>query len=92
LPLIGRRLSLAAVPQAGSTVSIRVAEPTRGAVFRLVVSPSDPAAGVLEMGGGQSGHFLSRQFTDQQASWVDGAAAPFLAGPTVQRFALVPPR
>ena len=42
------------------------------------------------MSGGQSGHFLAPTFADQQADWVAGARAPFLAGPTVARIALDP--
>jgi penicillin amidase len=90
LPLIGRWLRLPAAAQPGSAVSVRVAEPGRGAVFRLVVSPAAPEAGILQMGGGQSGHFLSPTFKSLQDDWTRGAATPFLAGPTVASFALLP--
>lgn len=90
LPLIGRWLELPSVPQPGSMASIRVATPSRGAVFRMVVSPSRPEAGILEMAGGQSGHFLSPHFRDQQEAWSSGAPAPFMAGETVDSFSLEP--
>ena len=83
LPLIGRWLRLPRVPQAGSFVSLRVAAPTYGAQFRLSVAPAEPANGILQMSGGQSGHFLSPNFMDQQEDWAAGTPAPFLAGPTV---------
>jgi penicillin amidase len=92
LPLLGRWLRLAPAPLPGSAISVRVAEPARGAVFRMVVSPSRPEAGILELEGGQSGHFLSSHFADQQADWVAGAPAPFLAGRTVHEIELVPAR
>jgi penicillin G amidase len=83
-------LRLPAMPLPGSMVSLRVATPSFGAVIRMAVAPATPADGVLEMAGGQSGHFLSPQFRDQQRDWVAGAAAPFLAGPAVSRLTLTP--
>ena len=44
------------------------------------------------MAGGQSGHFLSAQFRDQQQDWVDGAPSPFVAGPAVSHIVLEPGR
>lgn len=90
LPGLGRWLRLEPVPQPGSSVSVRVATPSRGAVIRMVVSPQRPEAGVLQMSGGQSGHFLSRNFRDQQPQWESGGPAPFLAAETVDRFTLTP--
>ena len=88
-PLAGR-LSLPRAPLPGSMVSLRVAAPSYGAVLRMAVAPGAPEDGVLELAGGQSGHFLSPQFRDQQAEWLDGAPTPFLAGEPVARFTLVP--
>jgi penicillin amidase len=88
LPVVGRWLRLPRVPQPGSFASLRVAAPAYGAQFRMSVAPADPARGILQMSGGQSGHFLSPNFLDQQAAWVDGTPAPFLAGPAVETFTL----
>ncbi len=71
-------------------VSLRVAAPSYGAVLRMAVAPGAPENGVLELAGGQSGHFLSPQFRDQQSDWVDGAPTPFLAGEPAARFELTP--
>src|SRR5690606_14130981 len=92
VPLLGARLKLPSAPLAGSTISVRRASPNYGAVFRLVISPTRPEAGILQMLGGQSGHLLSRHFADQQDDWLHGTAAPFLAGPTVASFRLAPER
>ena len=81
-------LRLPAAPLPGSTVSLRVAAPAYGALIRMSVSPAAPQEGILEMAGGQSGHFLSRQFRDQQQDWLDGAPSPFLAGPAVSHITL----
>jgi penicillin amidase len=89
LPLIGRWLRLPAIEQSGSTVSVRVATASYGAVLRMAVSPADPASGYLELAGGQSGHFLSANFSDLEADWAAGRPTPFLAGPTAARFRLV---
>jgi penicillin amidase len=90
LPLLGGLLRLPATPLPGSMISLRVAAPDFGAVFRMVVAPGRPEAGFLEMEGGQSGHFLSPHFRDQQGAWAAGAAAPFLAGKTADAFELDP--
>jgi penicillin amidase len=89
LPLIGRWLRLPAVQLPGSTLSLRVAAPTYGAVMRMAIAPTRPADGILQTAGGQSGHFLSKNFADLQSDWVDGTPTPFLAGPTVSRFTLI---
>jgi len=87
---LGRRLALPPTPLPGSMISLRVAAPSYGAVLRMAVAPGAPENGVLELAGGQSGHFLSPQFRDQQRDWVDGAPAPFLAGEPVAFFTLAP--
>ena len=89
-PLLKPWLELPSVPLPGSFVSLRVAAPNYGAVLRMSVSPAHPERGILEMSGGQSGHFLSPNFADLQTDWVAGAPTPFLAGPTVNEFRLLP--
>ena len=71
-------------------VSLRVAAPNYGAVLRMAVSPAAPENGVLELAGGQSGHFLSPHFRDLQQDWVDGTPTPFLAGEPTAQFLLTP--
>ena len=94
LPVIGDllgpwlRLPRDTVP--GATLALRVATPSYGALIRMSVSPAHPENGILEMSGGESGHFLSPHFADLQADWVNGAATPFLAGPAVSRMVLEP--
>jgi len=91
LPVIGRWLRLPADPHPGSMVSLRVAAPDYGAVIRMAVAPADLSSGLLQMAGGQSGHFLSPNFMDQHDAWLNGTPTPFLAGPTQDRYALEPP-
>ena len=90
IPVVGRFLKLPAHEQPGSLVSLRVAAPSYGAALRMIVSPANPSAGSLQMPGGQSGHFLSRNFSDLHADWAIGAPTPFLAGPTHWQFKLEP--
>ena len=86
----GSRLALPRAPLPGSMVSLRVAAPSYGAVLRMAVAPASPEEGVLQLAGGQSGHFLSPQFRDEQADWIDGTPTPFLAGEPVTLFRLTP--
>jgi penicillin amidase len=81
-PALARWLSLPAAPLPGSTLSLRVAAPAYGALIRMAVAPAHPEHGILEMSGGQSGHFLSPNFADQQPHWLGGEPAAFLAGPS----------
>jgi penicillin amidase len=94
LPVIGPALlhwlELPREPLPGSNLTLRVAMPNYGALIRMDVSPAHPEDGILEMSAGQSGHFLSPNFADQQSDWLAGAPAPFLAGPAVSRIVLVP--
>ena len=87
---LGRLLTLPRAHLPGSMVSLRVAAPNYGAVLRMAVSPAAPENGVLELAGGQSGHFLSPHFRDLQQDWIDGAPTPFLAGEPVSSFELKP--
>jgi len=84
------RLRLPSAPLPGSMVSLRVAAPDYGAVLRMVVAPADAATSVLQLAGGQSGHFLSPTFRDLAPDWLDGTPTPFLAGEPVAEFALIP--
>jgi penicillin amidase len=88
--LLGSRLRYPRDALPGATLAVRVATPSYGALIRLAVSPAHPEDGILEMAGGQSGHFLSPHFMDLHADWVNGAATPFLAGPAVTRIVLEP--
>jgi penicillin amidase len=94
LPVIGPALRpwlrLPRSPLPGAPMTVRVAMPGYGALIRMDVAPAHPEDGILEMSAGQSGHFLSPNFADQQADWLGGAPAPFLAGPAVSRIVLVP--
>jgi penicillin amidase len=90
IPLLGRRLRWPAHAQSGSTVSVRVATPNYGAALRMAVSPAKPEAGFLDLPGGQSGHWLSRNFADLHTGWANGTPTPFLAGPTISAFDLLP--
>ncbi|HET7607743.1 MAG TPA: penicillin acylase family protein, partial [Gammaproteobacteria bacterium] len=87
---LGRFLALPRAPLPGSMVSLRVAAPGYGAVLRMSVSPSAPEDGVLELAGGQSGHFLSPTFRDLQRDWLEGKPTPFLAGEPTAQFKLTP--
>jgi len=94
LPVIGAVLGpwlrFPADPLPGSTLSLRVATPSYGALIRMSVAPAHPGDGIMEMSGGQSGHFLSPHFADQQTDWVRGVPTPFLAGPPVTHIVLEP--
>ncbi|NJA04731.1 penicillin acylase family protein [Methylococcaceae bacterium WWC4] len=58
-----------------ASVCVRVMDNAHGASERLVLSPAHPEDAILQMPGGQSGHFLSAHYRDQQAFWQNGQPA-----------------
>ena len=74
----------------GNTFSLRVAKPDFGAVIRMNIRPASPETGILQLAGGQSGHFLSPHYADQLTDWADDTPTPFLAGPTRHSYELHP--
>ncbi|MGZ8956080.1 MAG: penicillin acylase family protein, partial [Methylovulum sp.] len=59
-----------------ASVCVKVMDNGHGASERLVLSPAHPENGIFHMPGGQSGHFLSPHYRDQQMFWRDGIASP----------------
>lgn len=53
-----------------------------GACERLVVSPGHEDQGLIQMLGGESGHFLSPYYRAGHDAWVRGEPKPLLPGPT----------
>jgi penicillin amidase len=59
-----------------ASVCVMVLGNGHGASERLALSPAHPDDALLQMPGGQSGHFLSVHYADQQLFWQDGRAMP----------------
>ena len=90
VPGLGALLGWPTPELPGNTFTLRVAQPIFGAVIRMNVRPAAPENGILQFAGGQSGHFLSPNYSDQLAAWADGTPTPFLAGPTAHSYTLRP--
>lgn len=76
MPQLAALLNLPAFAGDGcASVCVRVMDGGHGASERLVLSPSHPEDALLQMPGGQSGHFLSAHYRDQQAFWQNGRPA-----------------
>ncbi|MBR1001969.1 MULTISPECIES: penicillin acylase family protein [Bradyrhizobium] len=79
-----RRLFSRSVPSAGdwSSVNISPSQPgtpylqTLVAGYRQIVDLSDIDAGRFQLATGQSGHFLSSQYSDQIDEWLAGRSRP----------------
>ena len=89
-PLAESVLDMAPVPGACNGNCIKVLFDQNGASERLVISPSHPGEGILEMPGGQSGHLLSAHYRDQQPAWEQGTGQAFSPGEAKHRLLLVP--
>jgi len=89
-PKAGIFLDMSPISGACDSNCIKVLNEKNGASERLVISPSHPENGILEMPGGQSGHPLSPHFRDQQTGWKTGAAQAFLPGRTEHKLKLIP--
>ena len=90
MPLIGRWVNMPADPLPGDIYTPRAHSPRTGPSERMVVSPGREREGILHMPTGQSGHPLSPHYGDQHSAWVEGAALPFLPGPSVAQLTLMP--
>lgn len=76
MPQLAAVLNLPAFASDGcASVCVRVMDNAHGASERLVLSPAHPEDAILQMPGGQSGHFLSAHYRDQQAFWQNGQPA-----------------
>ena len=91
LPGFTRRwLCMPPDPLPGDQAMPRIAGPQFGASERMVVSPGHEAEGIIEMPGGQSGHFLSPYWGAGHEAWVRGEATPFLPGASAHTLRLSP--
>ena len=90
IPVIGQWLKLPTRPLPGCDFCIRASSSMHGASERLVVSPGRHRDGMLSVPGGQSGHPLSAQFTDQYPYWSNGDALPFMPSRAVGVLTLNP--
>jgi penicillin amidase len=89
-PIIGSLFNMPADPLPGCVECVRFSYGNAGASARMVVSPGHEADGYLELPAGQSGQFGSPHYADQEAGWVAGLPAPFLAGKALHKSILVP--
>ncbi len=55
---------------------------------RMVVAPGHEDRGILQMPGGQSGHFLSPYYRRGHAEWEDVTPTPLVPGPSEHRLVL----
>lgn len=91
IPLLGTRLLCMPPDQLpGDSNMPRVAAPAFGASQRMVVSPGHEADGIIQMPGGQSGHFMSPFWGAGHDDWVHGRPVPFLPGITRHTLRLSP--
>ncbi|MGO9771422.1 MAG: penicillin acylase family protein [Roseiarcus sp.] len=90
LPVIGRFFNMPVEPLAGCRECVRYSASRVGASARMVVSPGHERDGILELPAGQSGLIGSPYYGDQEASWVRGLPAGFLAGAGSHKVTLTP--
>ena len=70
VPALARWFNMPDAALAGGSAIVRVARPSTGASMRMVVELGGESRFALP--GGQSGHFLSRNYGDGFADWVAG--------------------
>lgn len=92
LPVLGPYLDMPTVQLPGWAGTVRAQTASYGASMRMVVSPGREEQGLLHMPAGQSGHFMSPNYGDSHAAWVEGLPTPLLAGEPVAALRLVPPQ
>jgi penicillin amidase len=90
VPALSRWLDLSPDGSGGGEDMPRINSGEQRAVNRLVVSPGHEHQGVIQMLGGQSGHFLSPHYRAGHDAWVKGEPMPLLPGPATYTLRLRP--
>lgn len=90
LPKLGEYLDLAPMPLSGDDHMPKIQGVRFGPSERLVVSPGQEDHGLLQMPGGQSGHFLSPYYRAGHDAWEQVTPTPLLPGPSKHRLILNP--
>jgi penicillin amidase len=90
LPLAGRWLDMPVQPLPGDLFTPRMHWGVNGASQRMVVSPGNEAAAIMQTPTGQSGHPLSPFYGATHDAWVKGTPTPFLPGATAYKLTLTP--
>jgi len=88
VPALGPWLNMPDAALAGGAAVVRVARPASGASMRMIVELGGESRFVLP--GGQSGHFLSRNYGDGFADWVAGRYGPLEPGSATAETRLTP--
>jgi len=89
-PRLARFLDMPRDPLSGWAGAVRAQTPTYGQSLRFVGRPGHPERAILDVPGGQSGHFLSPWYRAGYASWVEGRGGSLMAGPAEHRLRLIP--
>ncbi|MCC5833763.1 MAG: penicillin acylase family protein [Opitutales bacterium] len=89
-PLLARLLDMEEAPIPGDRFSIRTQHQALGQSQRLTVSPGYEAAGLFNMPGGASEHFLSPFYRSGHEEWLVGEPLPLLPGRARHRLTLRP--
>jgi len=90
LPVIGPFFNMPVEALPGCVECVRYSASRSGASARMVVAPDHETDGILELPTGQSGQVGSPYYSDQEADWVAGLPAPFLAGDGKHKLTLLP--
>jgi penicillin amidase len=90
LPWLSGLLDMPQQALGGCVFCVRVVSQGLSASERLVISPGQFGTGILHLAGGQSGHFLSDNYSDQYPYWVNGRPMPFVSNRVSQVLHLEP--
>lgn len=88
VPGLGYFLDMPRAPVSGDSNLPKVVAGNFGGSQRIVVSPGHEETAIFTMPGGQSGHPLSPFYGAGNRDWMDGVAAPLLAGASIHTLRL----
>ena len=88
VPALGYFLDMPRAPFSGDSNVPKVVAGNFGGSQRIVVSPGHEETAIFTMPGGQSGHPLSPFYGAGHREWMDGVAAPLLAGAPIHTLRL----
>jgi penicillin G amidase len=76
LPLVGRYFNIGPVWMSGSPTSVKQTTRRLGPSLRMVVDLSNPDNSLMNITIGQSGHYLSKHYSDQWPKYYVGESLP----------------
>ncbi len=90
LPALNGLLSMPQIELEGDHYCPKVLSHSLAAGIRIIMTPGKLEESLFQMGCGQSGHFLSKNYSNLQSKWATDEYLPLLPGEPVSTLTILP--